>query len=429
MAVKDLIHGGTVSYCPERRTAPSGRYGNLDEIGTAPRFLWPGLSTNFGVDVEEKYEEIQYNPAEGNTHVLECVRNVKLGEELPFNLTVHPQVDIGLHLLQYITGSATVLEDQPDSTSWLAQLAGKYRLFTGVMFEDYKFELPGIGVAKETISGFAGHRAAVTPASPADNEALEDTSRPIVWSDISAIKMGSSPYPEEDITHCLSDFSFGFASEIAKTVDPTSELTTKICGVRVKTRKMFVSLKLGWVDQTFLDIVTNSTKQYLTIVFGTSRDAITMRFGGLYFPKYISTVTRKELVGDAITSIGDKYTFTYNEGPIMMENFNIVVANGTSEKTEILSEVLPVGNTLFSDCFLRIPQLSTLNKTVKFELLTNRDNVISSYENLDASSPKNVRFGGLKGLMNVTKCRITTDANVSSDRRFNVELRGLKQFS
>ena len=307
MAVKDLIHGGTVSYCPERRTAPSGRYGNLDEIGTAPRFLWPGLSTNFGVDVEEKYEEIQYNPAEGNTHVLECVRNVKLGEELPFNLTVHPQVDIGLHLLQYITGSATVLEDQPDSTSWLAQLAGKYRLFTGVMFEDYKFELPGIGVAKETISGFAGHRAAVTPASPADNEALEDTSRPIVWSDISAIKMGSSPYPEEDITHCLSDFSFGFASEIAKTVDPTSELTTKICGVRVKTRKMFVSLKLGWVDQLFLDNVTTPNKLNLKIVIG----AMTMQFNGLYWPKYVANTDRKELVGDTIVCIVDQPSFVY----------------------------------------------------------------------------------------------------------------------
>lgn len=308
MAVKDLIHGGVVSYQAEHRDV-TGNYGTLYTVGVPleSTMLWPGLGTNFGVDVEEKYEEIQYNPAEGDTHVLECVRNVKLGEELPFNLTTHPQVTPGLTLLPFITGSATVLEDQPDSTSWIAQLAGKYRLFTGVMFEDYKFELPGIGVAKETISGFAGHRAAVVALSPADNEATEDTSRPIVWSDISAITMDNTGDPSAEITHCLSDFSFGFASEIDKNVDPLSALSTKICGVRVKTRKMFVSLKLGWVDQLFLDNVTTPNKLNLKIVIGT----ITMQFNGLYWPKYVANTDRKELVGDTIVCIVDQPSFTY----------------------------------------------------------------------------------------------------------------------
>jgi len=307
--VQDLIHGSAVSYQAEHRTN-SGTYGTLYTTGepAVSTMIWPGLSSSFSVDVDEQYEEIQFNPAEGETNILECIRNVKLGEELPFELTAYPQVTGGLHLLPFITGSASALGDEPDSTSWLKALAGKYSLFTGVMFEDYKCEIPGIGVAKESISGFAGHRAAVAEASPADNEAAEDTSRPLVWSDISAIYMDDKATPDTVITHCLSDMSFGFTSEISKTVDPTSTLTTKMCGVRVMSRKMFVSLKLTWVDQLFLNNVTTPNKLNLKMVIG----AITMQFNGLYWPKYVSKADPKELVGDTITCVVDQPAFTYS---------------------------------------------------------------------------------------------------------------------
>jgi hypothetical protein len=302
---QDLIHFTAVSYCPERRVHATGAYGVLDAVSQV--FLWSGLNSSFGIDVEESYEEIQHNPSSATTNILEEVRNVPVGEELAFSLATVPQIDTDLPLLKYITGAAAGLGDQPDSTSWLKELDGRFSLFTGVMFTDYKCEIPALGVAKESISGFAGSRIAVSGSNPASADAEELTKRPLVWRDISSIKMGNAPNPTDEILHCISDVSFGFTSEIAKEIHPESGLTTKIKDVRVTSRKMFVSLKLTWVNQTFLNIVAGSTKQYLTVIL----DGLTIKFGGLYFPKYIAKAEPKELVGDTITSIVDQPTFTF----------------------------------------------------------------------------------------------------------------------
>ena len=311
---QELEHGSVVSYQGERRTAADGSYGVLDEVGAAAIMLWPGLNTGFGIDVEEPYEEIAYNPVHATTNILELVRNAKVGEDLSFGINVHPQKTGHWPLLQYITGSTSGLGDQPDSTSWLKELNGRYSLFTGIMMEDYKAEIPALGVAKESLTGFAGHRTAVSDSNPATADAEENVSKPITWSDIASIRMGESASPTEVITHCISDISFGFTSEVKKEIHPESGLTTKISGVRVVSRKMFVSLKLTWVDQGFLDIVKGSTKQYLKMVIGATPDATTMEFGGLYFPKYVSKADPRELVGDTITCIVDQPAFTYSTG-------------------------------------------------------------------------------------------------------------------
>jgi hypothetical protein len=303
---QNLIHGSAVSFCPERRTEATGKYGVLDAVSQV--FLWSGLNSSFGIDVEETFEEIAHNPVSGSTNILEEVRNVPISEELSFALTTVPQVDTDLPLLQYITGPGGVLGDQPDSTSWLKELAGRFSLFTGVMLTDYKCEIPASGVAKETISGFAGSRIAVSGDNPASADASESTKRPVVWNDITSIRMGATANPTEEILHCISDISFGFTSEIKKEIHPESALTTKIKDVRVVSRKMFVSLKLTWVNQTFLAIVAAPTKQYLTIVL----DGLTIKFGGLYFPKYVAKADPKELVGDTITCIVDQPIFSYS---------------------------------------------------------------------------------------------------------------------
>lgn len=306
----DLIHGTAVSFQAEDRNG-TGEYGILKGAAAAV-MLYPGLSTMFGIDVDEPYEEIAYTPAHGEDHILENIRNVKLGEELPFTLTTHPQLTGDWPLLKFITGSASGLGDQPDSTSWMKELAGKWSVFTGIMMEDLKVEIPGIGVCKETYTGFAGHRKAIAGSSPVGTEATENTSRALVWSDISAIKMDNSDTPTEAIEHCVSDISFGFTSEVAKRVHPESGLTTKISGVRVVSRKMFVSLKLTWVDQAFLDVVAGSTKQNLKFIIGPAGHQTTFLFKGLYFPKYVSKADPRELVGDTITSIIDQPDFTYS---------------------------------------------------------------------------------------------------------------------
>ena len=308
---KDLIHGANVSYLPEDRVVGgAGEYGVFPGVeGVSGVMVWPGINASFSIDVEETYEEIPFIPADG-AHSLECVRNIWTGEELPFSLTAYPQKGMDLPLLQYITGATGGFGDEPDSTSWLKELDSKYSLFTGVMFEDYKAELPAKGAMKETISGFAGHRVAISGTFPALTKATMETATPLTWGDITSIKMGVAE-SETDIAHCLSDISFGFTSEIDTCVHPSSALTTKLWGVRVVSRKMFVSLKLKWVDQTFLDIVTGSTKQTLILKLKAAGTEITtLTFGGLYFPKYIAKVEPKTLAGDTVTCIVDNPTFT-----------------------------------------------------------------------------------------------------------------------
>jgi hypothetical protein len=310
--VQDLIHGTAVSFKAEGRV-DGGEYGTFIAAGG---MLYPGLSTGFNVDVEEVYEEVSYTPAHGEEHNLELIRNVKVAEELPFNLVTFPQVTADWPLLKFITGSASGLGDQPDSTSWLKELVGEasdqFSLFTGVMLTDYKCEIPGLGAAKETISGFAGNRASLTSSSPSASEAQENTSHALTWKDIYEIKMDAEANPTESIIHCISDISFGFTSEIAKQVHPESTLSTKMCGVRVVSRKMFVSLKLTWVDQSFLDVVTGSGKKNLKLIIGPSGHRTTFVFGGLYFPKYVAKADPKELVGDTITCIVDQPIFSYS---------------------------------------------------------------------------------------------------------------------
>lgn len=313
--VQDLIHGPIVSYQREDRVVAGGEYGTLLRDGETPSMAimnWPGLNASFGVDVEAAYTEIPFTPAHAAPNILECVRNVRTGEDLPFHLEAFPQQDMEFPLLEFITGSVTGFGDEPDSTSWMKELDGNYSLFTGVMFEDYKCEIPERGAVKETISGFAGDRADMGAVPENFTEAVVNTSKPWVWNDIDSIRMGIASEPTDVITHCLSDISFGFTSEVEKRVHPESALSTKICGVRVVARKMFVSLKLTWIDETFRSIITTPTKQYLKLVMGTGSHAFTIEFGGLFFPNFSAKAEPKELAGDTITAIVDQPLCTYS---------------------------------------------------------------------------------------------------------------------
>ena len=524
-----LIHGSVVSFQPERRTNATGSYGVIDEVGEAPIMLWPGLNTGFSIDVEESFEEIQHNPAHSEiAHTLEQVRNAKVGEDLAFGITVHPQIDAHWPLLKFATGSAYGLGDQPDSTTWMKQLDGKWSRFTGIMMEDVKVEIPGVGVVKESYSGFAGHRMAIADATPGYTEAIEDLTRALVWNDISAVQMGiigsgawslkTTPDVEKDlqsicygnglyvafanesaddrimtspdgkvwtiqttpagdqtwqsicygnglfvavagssisntdrvmtspdgitwtlrtsvdkdnawqsithandlfvavsntgtidmvmtsvdaitwtsrvtpagnnawqgitygnglyvavadsgtldrvmtspdgimwtlkvtpagdndwmsiicvnglyvavgetgtenrvmtslstvvdIPHCVSDMAFGFTNEVVKALDVPIVLTTGIADVRVVSRKMFVSLKLNWISQVFIDIVAAGERIYLKFVIGASPNETTFEFWGLKWPKYIAKAVPTEVIGDTITSIPDLPGFRYS---------------------------------------------------------------------------------------------------------------------
>ena len=309
-SMTDLIHGNIVSYQAEDIYG-DGEYGVLVDDVTTPLMLWPGLTKSFLVGVEEAYDETQHLGAHGDTSLLANVRNMKMREELPFSAEIVPQKTLHWPLLQFIVGGTGAFSDEVDSTSWIKELDSKFSVFTGIMLESLKVDIPEQGIAKQSLSGFGGHQIAPSIVDPVVTHATANTSDPVTWNDITSIKMDATATPSTVITHCIGDISFGWTSTIAKRKHPESSLSTKMCGVRVMERKMEVSLTLTYVDQTFISLVTAGTSQNIQLKIGTTPNETTFTFKGLRWPKYIAKAEPNDIIGDTITALTDQPSFTY----------------------------------------------------------------------------------------------------------------------
>jgi len=105
----------------------------------------------------------------------------------------------------------------------------------------------------------------------------------------------------------------------------------------------------------------------------------------------------------------------------------VIVADGTSEKEEYLTTSHLCSNMLLDTLYFEVMQLATAGKTAKLELINERGNMIYCTGDLDASTAKTYSgFQLERGLMGQTTLKVTTDANVTGDKTFNVEMRGLE---
>jgi hypothetical protein len=306
---EDLIHGSIVSFIAEDMVG-AGTYGT---VPTTPTMVWPGLTESFNIDINENYDETQHLGAHADTSILENTRNTKLGEELPFSATIYPQKTQDWALLPYIVGGAAAFSDSVDSTAWIKELNSKYTVFSGIMLESLKIDIPEQGKVKQTLSGFAGHQVAPSDTAPTGIvEASENASDLLTWGDIASIKMDATDTPSTAIDHCIGDISLGFTSEVVKRFHPESALSTKICGVKMVKRIMEISLTFSaYVDQTFSALVTGGTKQNLLLTIGTTPNATTFTCKGLLWPAYVAKAEPNELIGDTVTAVVDQPSFTY----------------------------------------------------------------------------------------------------------------------
>ena len=111
---------------------------------------------------------------------------------------------------------------------------------------------------------------------------------------------------------------------------------------------------------------------------------------------------------------------------VISTTFNIIIADGTSAKKEIIPVSPPCSNMLLTDLFFGIPTLTTASKKVKLELFTKRGNKIYGISNLDASTARNYYLPFTKrALMGATTLEISSDAAVNGDKVFSIELRGM----
>ena len=124
--------------------------------------------------------------------------------------------------------------------------------------------------------------------------------------------------------------------------------------------------------------------------------------------------------------VTDEYDNRARLTPVCGLTLELVVATGTSEKEEILDAAdHTCMNCLLTDLYLEAPAIATVSKEIKLELLTERDNVIYSTGDLDATNAVDHPIHLQRGMRGKTAFKITCDANVTGAKTFYIEVRGV----
>ena len=112
--------------------------------------------------------------------------------------------------------------------------------------------------------------------------------------------------------------------------------------------------------------------------------------------------------------------------PVCGLTLEIVVADGMSEKEEVLDEVdHPCVDCLLTDVYIEMPAIATAGKTARLEIQTERNNEIYSTGDIDVTSAVDVARHTQRSLKDKTAFKIICDDNVTGAKTFYVELRGL----
>ena len=112
--------------------------------------------------------------------------------------------------------------------------------------------------------------------------------------------------------------------------------------------------------------------------------------------------------------------------PVCGLTLEIVVADGTSEKEEVLDEAdHSCVNCLLTDIYFEAPAIAAGDKTIQLELQTERDNEIYSTGDVDATSAVDIARHAQRGLKGKTAFKIICNDDVTGAKVFYVELRGL----
>ena len=117
-----------------------------------------------------------------------------------------------------------------------------------------------------------------------------------------------------------------------------------------------------------------------------------------------------------LTEIRDNAT-----NPISGFITTIVNASGTSEKT-----VNVISNMLLTDIYIEAPAIVTnVSNDFKFEILTNRDNIVYGSGYLDATNASDHPIHLQRGIRGTSKYKITCDGNINMNETFIIETVGM----
>ena len=131
--------------------------------------------------------------------------------------------------------------------------------------------------------------------------------------------------------------------------------------------------------------------------------------------------------GNITHEYDERLSGTGGSKPVCGLTLEIVVADGTSEKEEVLDEVIhKCMNCHLKDVYFEAPAIATALKTAKLEFYDVRDNTIYSTGDLDATSAFKQPAHNLdRELMGKTAIKVICDANVTGAKTFHIGIRGL----
>lgn len=126
--------------------------------------------------------------------------------------------------------------------------------------------------------------------------------------------------------------------------------------------------------------------------------------------------------GDKTYEVDERGVGGVQKQPVAGVKIEIVVASGTSSKTEEISL-----NMVLTDLYFNVPAIVTnVANKAKVELLKEDANVVYSSGDLAATAAtKYPAHDMLRGLRNTTSVKVTTDGNVNADETFYVVFDGV----
>lgn len=129
--------------------------------------------------------------------------------------------------------------------------------------------------------------------------------------------------------------------------------------------------------------------------------------------------------GDVTEEKDERGSGTLGMKPVCGLTLEIVVASGTSEKAESLSEVdHKCMNCLLTGIYFNAPSLATVDKTVRLELKTGVDEIYNTGD-VDATNAENHAMHTQRAVMNITEFKVVCDHTVTGAKTFKVKIRGI----
>jgi hypothetical protein len=293
MVTLPVTDKGALEWIPEKRLT-TGEYGTFP---TNPTMLAIGLVRDFTVHADRKLKRKRYLSAYSDATKLGRARTLPTGGTVEGSFTYYPQ---NWDLMPHIVGSSSVFTSEVDSLSFLRYLDGEYTVISGVMLTEFTQDVKKSDFVAIDVSFKAGDISDPSGVDPIGTgiHAVEDTSNPFLWRNLTDIRFGSTNPPTEVLTQLLGDIKISIKNEIEIPPINSSVMFSYGGSPVLKKREVTLALDFTWESvEAFWAIMKNSEQQYFAYSLG-GRTFIVKR---LMVPELNPKQDPEDYIGETIT--------------------------------------------------------------------------------------------------------------------------------